>query len=460
MELQTNFGLHSHQAIFLGYPDGTKGHRVHDVETNSFFVARDVIFGEKLPMLIDAKDDDNDELDNAPPDPNPGPDPTVSGPPDKVPPVEAPPQPNAAIAPRRSSRQRVLTQVGKAYAKDRAAAHTLLEALQEQQATRTSSEGVDSSSEGVSGSLSEGVIAEENTNSLKAIEPDAVLPNATTGAVIEEHSHVVEEQAHITIRSDKRRDPSQPDYNMAIPLATYKEAVQWLDKQEWLNTMETKLKTMKDMCVYELTSLPMNRKAIGCRWVLEFKEDNKGGLIYKARLVAQVFSQVPGVDYGATFTPVIKPASVRLLTALACQKDWEIDMFDAKHAFLWGLLKEEIYMHQPKGFEEGDWRESVWLMLRSIYGLKQSTLEWYKQVCMVMAELGFTRTESNHTLFHFEGTAELAIEAMRIRCFIGWHVDDGMGVSNSRPFLEKVESKIAERFRIKNLGPVTKYLGI
>ena len=68
------------------------------------------------------------------------------------------------------------------------------------------------------GSLSEGV-EEEDTDSLKAIEPDPILPDATTGVVIEE-------QAHITIRSDRRRDPTQPNYDMAVPPATYEEAVQ------------------------------------------------------------------------------------------------------------------------------------------------------------------------------------------------------------------------------------------
>ena len=122
--------------------------------------------------------------------------------------------------------------------------------------------------------------------------------------------------------------------------------------------------------IYKVTELPEGRKAIGCCWVLEFKEDNKGGSVYKARLVAQGFSQFPSIDYGATFALVIKPTTVRLLAALSCQNDWEIDTFDAKRAFLWGVLKEEIYMRQPKGFEQGDWRKFVWLMLRSIYRLK------------------------------------------------------------------------------------------
>jgi hypothetical protein len=109
---------------------------------------------------------------------------------------------------------------------------------------------------------------------------------------------------------------------------------------------------------------------------------------------------------------------------------------------------------------QSDWQVVVWLMLRSIYGLKQSALKWYEQVCIVMADLGFTRAESDHALFYYEGVAELTIGITRVHCYIGWHIDDGMGVCNSRPFLEKVKRSIAERFGIKDLGPVTKYLGV
>jgi hypothetical protein len=115
-----------------------------------------------------------------------------------------------------------------------------------------------------------------------------------------------------------------------------------------------------------LTTLPVGRKAIGNHWVLEFKEDNKGGPVYKAHLVAQGFSQIPGVDYGATFAPILKTASLRIIAALTCKNNWDLDTFDVTRAFLWGVLKEEIYMCQPKGFEQGDWKVMVWKMLHHI----------------------------------------------------------------------------------------------
>lgn len=123
---------------------------------------------------------------------------------------------------------------------------------------------------------------------------------------------------------------------MPIPPATYDETMKRSDSAQWLIAMEAELATMKEMCIYWLTKLPEGQKVIGNHWVLEFKEDNKGGSAYKARLVAQGFSQVPDIDYGATFAPVIKTASVHLIAALACRNDWKLDTFDAYHTFLWG----------------------------------------------------------------------------------------------------------------------------
>ena len=132
---------------------------------------------------------------------------------------------------------------------------------------------------------------------------------------------VIEEQAHLTLCSDRCCDPTAPGYDMGLLLATDDEAILHPDHAQWLEAMQTKLKMMKDMNMYRVACLPQGRKAIGCHWVLEFREDNKGGSIYKTRLIAQGFSQVLGVDYGVTFTLVIKPASVCLLVALTAQYD-------------------------------------------------------------------------------------------------------------------------------------------
>lgn len=88
------------------------------------------------------------------------------------------------------------------------------------------------------------------------------------------------------------------------------------DRNKWLSAMQTELGIMKEMQVYRVVALQE-----GNRWVLEFKKDNKGGSAYKACLVAQGCSQIPGVEFGATFAPILKTSSIQLISALACKND-------------------------------------------------------------------------------------------------------------------------------------------
>lgn len=228
----------------------------------------------------------------------------------------------------------------------------------------------------------------------------------------------------------------------------------------WKEAMEKELGTMREMGVWKLVEPPSGRKLVGNRWVFEFKPvDLKGGSKYKARLVAQGFSQVPGIDFHQTYAPVARQASVKLLVALAAQHDWELDCFDAKRAFLHGKLSEEIYMKQPRGFEQ--YNETgmllVCLLLRSLYGLKQAAFDWYVTLCSLLRELGFTRSDVDLAVFFFDKTGD---DGLRIVCVIVWHVDDGLGGCNSRRFLDWVKLRIGERFGISDLGAVSLYLGI
>ena len=262
---------------------------------------------------------------------------------------------------------------------------------------------------------------------------------------------IITEQAHLSICSDRHQNPADPNYDMGIPPTTYNEALKRSDHENWLQAMRTEVGLIKEMKVWELVEPPPGRKLIGNRWVPKFKtNDQKGGAHFKARLpvVAQWFSQVPGVDFHHTYVPVTRQASIKILIALATMLDWELDCFDAKRAFLHGKLKEDIYMKQLRGFEQysGAGVLLVCHLLSSLYGLKQAALDWYKLLCSVLVALSFSKNKVDLAVFVYDTTLR---DGRCIICIIAWHVDDGLGGRNNRTFLDWVKGCIREHFGIQ-----------
>ena len=203
------------------------------------------------------------------------------------------------------------------------------------------------------------------------------------------------ESALLSVRSDVSCNPSSSGYDMTTPPANHREAMLHSDAEEWKRVEEKELEMLKSMGVYVDEVLPEGRKAIGNRWVFEFKMDPDGGpVIPKARLVAQGFSQVPFVDYDTTFAPVAKSASMHFVAVFSCLNGWHLKCFDATRAFLWGDLTRTIHMCYPPGYVSPSGLDGVWRLLKSLYGLKQASLIWYKLLRKVLEALGFLRSES------------------------------------------------------------------
>eukprot|EP00253_Pinus_taeda_P004413 PITA_04413 len=123
---------------------------------------------------------------------------------------------------------------------------------------------------------------------------------------------------------------------------------------------------------WDLAPLPKRRKLVRCNWVYRtnFSPDGKVDK-HKARLVAKGFSQVEGIDYTKTFSPVAKMNSIHLVLSLAASFKWEVHQMDVKSSFLHGDLHEETYMEQSTGFIQTD-SSLVCRLKKSLYGLKQA----------------------------------------------------------------------------------------
>ncbi|GJT65217.1 ribonuclease H-like domain-containing protein [Tanacetum coccineum] len=98
---------------------------------------------------------------------------------------------------------------------------------------------------------------------------------------------------------------------------------------------------------------------------------------YKARLVANGSIQLEGVDVDETFSPVVKPGTIRIILSLTASRHWPIHLLVVKNAFLHGDLSETVYMHQPLWFRDSVHPDYVCLLQRSLYRLKQAPRAWF-----------------------------------------------------------------------------------
>lgn len=151
---------------------------------------------------------------------------------------------------------------------------------------------------------------------------------------------------------------------------------------------------MEDTKTWNVTTLPAGKKAIGCKMLYSLKFNADGTLERcKVRLVAMGFTQKEGLDYTETFSPVAKLTTVRLLLKVAASHDWFLHQLDISNAFLNGELNEEIYMKIPEEYAERKGislpKGSLFRLLKSIYGLKQASRQWFITFSAALLRLGF-----------------------------------------------------------------------
>lgn len=122
-------------------------------------------------------------------------------------------------------------------------------------------------------------------------------------------------------------------------------------------------------------------KPIRVKWIFKIKLNESGDVgNFKARLVAKGYAQRYGVDYTEVFAPVERLDTVRVILALAARNGWELFQLDVQSSFLHGELKEEVFVHQPKGFVKKGEEDKVYHLKKALRGLKQAPRAWYSKI--------------------------------------------------------------------------------
>nr|GEW68033.1 copia protein [Tanacetum cinerariifolium] len=163
--------------------------------------------------------------------------------------------------------------------------------------------------------------------------------------------------------------------------------------------MQEELLQFKLQDVWTLVDLPYGKRAIGSKWVFRNKLDERGIVIRnKARLVAQGYTQEEVIDYDEVFAPVVRIEVIRLFLAYASFKDFMVYQMDVKSAFLYGTIKEEVYVCQPPGFEDPDFPDKVYKVKKSLYGLHQAPRACQdKYVAKILKKFGFSKVKTAST---------------------------------------------------------------
>ena len=260
------------------------------------------------------------------------------------------------------------------------------------------------------------------------------------------------EEGHHNLSSDEVINAAFNKANLASEdpqsLKEARESAEWT---EWEEAIHSELDQLKQKETWVLTDPPKERVPIKSKWVFAKKYDKNGVLTkYKARLVAKGYSQVLGIDYIDVFSPVVRLETIRVLLARAAIEDWEMQQMDVKGAYLNGTLKEEIYMAQPEGYDDGS--NKACRLKKTLYGLKQSGREWNTELDIQLGKRGYRCIHSDPCVY-IQKTPD------RTMIITVW-VDNMLIFATTILAMKIAKRDISDAFEVTDLSEPSKIVGI
>ncbi len=231
------------------------------------------------------------------------------------------------------------------------------------------------------------------------------------------------------------------------------------DWESWKQAIQAELDSLNKRGVFgPVAPTPQGVKPVGYKWVFVRKRNERNEVVrYKARLVAQGFSQKPGIDYMETYSPVVDATTLRFLVALTVAERLKMQLMDVVTAYLYGSLDTNIHMRIPEGLEIPEVLKSrprhmySILLRRSLYGLKQSGRMWYNRLSEYLLRQGFINNEISPCVFIRRTKSGYVIIAV--------YVDD-LNIIGTPEEIRQTADYLKKEFEMKDLGTTNFCLGL
>ncbi|KAM2315364.1 hypothetical protein ACFX1S_028273 [Malus domestica] len=237
---------------------------------------------------------------------------------------------------------------------------------------------------------------------------------------------------------------------MSIEPTSYTQASKF---PHWQQAMKEEHDALLQNHTWSLVPATPHMNIVGCKWVFRVKRKADGSIDrHKARLVAKGFNQQVGVDYDETFSPVVKPGTIRTILALAVSHNWSLQQLDVRNAFLNGILHEEVYMKQPPGFVDSDRSQYVCRLHKALYGLKQAPRAWFQRLASFLRTHGFSHSKSDASLFIYHSST--------YSLYVLVYVDDLIVTGSNNDAIHRFIDTICTSFASRKLGDLHFFLGM
>lgn len=235
---------------------------------------------------------------------------------------------------------------------------------------------------------------------------------------------------------------------------TLRQALTSPEVHEWRKAMLEELDSIRSMGVYDEVKRPTNVHVLGSKWVLRIKRNEKGQVSrYKARFVVQGYNQRHGIDYDETYAPTLSKESFRLFFFLASHYSWDVEQVDVQTAFLHGHLNELIYVEKPViEIKRNVPKDKVWLLRKSLYGLKQSPRCWNKRIHDELVQNGWQRCHTDSCLYFKTKQNNLSL-------LLAIYVDDIL-IAGLQSDIKNEILYLESKFQITQMGAARFVLGI